>query len=92
MSQAIAQSRCAAHPDREAAARCPGCSRFFCRECVTEHAGRVLCARCLAAQATAAHKGPKWSAVKLPAAAASSFVMLWVVLYYLGTALAAWPG
>ena len=44
---------CLNHPDREAAARCPGCRRFFCRECVTEHAGRILCARCLPAQLSA---------------------------------------
>jgi hypothetical protein len=41
--------RCVHHPDREAAARCPECRRFFCRECVSEHDGRVLCASCLAA-------------------------------------------
>lgn len=43
------EQRCARHPEREAAARCPGCGRFFCRECVTEHEGRVLCNACLAA-------------------------------------------
>jgi hypothetical protein len=41
--------RCVHHPDREAAARCPECGRFFCRECVSEHDDRVLCASCLAA-------------------------------------------
>ena len=41
--------RCVHHPNREAAARCPECSRFFCRECVSEHDDRVLCASCLAA-------------------------------------------
>lgn len=41
--------RCIRHPEREAAARCPECSRFFCRECVSEHEDRVLCASCLAA-------------------------------------------
>lgn len=91
MSQAIAQSRCAMHPEREAAARCPGCSRFFCRECVTEHDGRVLCSRCLAAQAGASRQAPAWSLAKLPAAAACGFVLLWVAFYYMGTALAAWP-
>lgn len=41
--------RCIHHPGREAAARCPECTRFFCRECVSEHDDRVLCASCLAA-------------------------------------------
>jgi hypothetical protein len=43
----IAQ-RCRNHPAREAVARCPGCGRYFCRECISEHEGRVLCASCLA--------------------------------------------
>ena len=43
----LAQQRCFNHGFREAVARCPGCRRYFCRECVTEHAGRVMCAVCL---------------------------------------------
>jgi hypothetical protein len=42
-----AGQRCANHTGREAAARCPECRSFFCRECVTEHEGRVLCAACI---------------------------------------------
>lgn len=47
---AIHASRCVLHTQREAAARCPECKRFFCRECITEHDGRVLCSGCLAEQ------------------------------------------
>lgn len=47
MSIDLAQ-HCVFHPAREAVARCPDCRRFFCRECVSEHADRVLCASCLA--------------------------------------------
>jgi hypothetical protein len=43
----ITRRRCFNHPLREAAARCPSCRRFFCRECVTEHDDRVLCVTCL---------------------------------------------
>ena len=39
--------RCFHHPLREAASRCPNCRRYFCRECVTEHEDRVICADCL---------------------------------------------
>jgi hypothetical protein len=39
--------RCFHHPLREAASRCPSCRRYFCRECVTEHEDRVICADCL---------------------------------------------
>lgn len=41
------QQRCSNHEFREAASRCPMCLRYFCRECVTEHEDRVLCAECL---------------------------------------------
>ena len=40
--------RCSNHEWREAVARCPGCRRYCCRECVTEHEERLLCASCLA--------------------------------------------
>jgi hypothetical protein len=43
----LAHKRCFNHAAREAAARCPECGQFFCRECVTDHADKVLCAACL---------------------------------------------
>ena len=43
----IAQQRCFIHDFREAVARCPVCRNAYCRECVTEHEGRVVCAVCL---------------------------------------------
>ena len=43
----VAHQRCFNHALREAVARCPDCTRFFCRECVTEHDDRVLCTACL---------------------------------------------
>ena len=43
----LAYQRCANHEFREAVARCPECGRFFCRECITEHEDRVVCASCL---------------------------------------------
>ena len=39
--------RCYNHAGREAVARCPECGQFFCRECVTEHEDRMVCAACL---------------------------------------------
>ena len=39
--------RCLIHPDRKAIARCPACTNYFCRECITEHEGRFLCSNCL---------------------------------------------
>jgi hypothetical protein len=46
----LSDQRCANHAQREAVARCPGCHRYFCRECITEHDDRVWCAACLAGQ------------------------------------------
>jgi hypothetical protein len=45
--QTLAHQRCFNHAVREAVARCPECKQFFCRECITEHDDRVLCAACL---------------------------------------------
>jgi hypothetical protein len=43
----LALQKCLNHPAREAAARCVDCAGNFCRECVVEHDGRLLCAACL---------------------------------------------
>lgn len=47
MTTLVAEERCLRHSAREAVARCPQCRYFFCRECITEHDDRVLCADCL---------------------------------------------
>jgi len=44
----LIQQRCRRHEGREAVARCLECHGFFCRECATEHEGRILCSDCLA--------------------------------------------
>jgi hypothetical protein len=56
----LAQQHCLNHPAREAAAQCPQCRQFFCRECITEHDDRILCAVCLRrlAQAAGAPRRP----------------------------------
>jgi len=43
----LADQRCFNHAQREAVARCPSCGDYFCRECITEHEDRVICAACL---------------------------------------------
>jgi hypothetical protein len=43
----LSQQRCFNHARREAVARCLECRQFFCRECITEHDDRVVCAACL---------------------------------------------
>jgi hypothetical protein len=43
----LSRQRCLNHSAREAVARCPECGQFYCRECITEHDERVICASCL---------------------------------------------
>ena len=43
----LIHQRCFNHAAREAAARCPDCGHCYCRECIAEHDGRVICAACL---------------------------------------------
>lgn len=54
----LALQRCSRHPEREAHARCPECTRFYCRECTTEHDERILCTDCLKALLEPANRKP----------------------------------
>jgi len=85
----LVEQRCVNHPSREAVVRCPGCRRFFCRECVTEHAGRLICASCAAAPLSQPRARSSTFAWLLGAAA--GFVLAWLAFYYLGLALARIP-
>jgi hypothetical protein len=82
--------RCSIHLEREAAVRCPGCNRFYCRECVTEHLGRMMCAHCVARQSAtrtgARSPGARWLVLSL-----GGWLFAWVVFYYLGMLLARMP-
>ncbi|MDD5707822.1 MAG: rhomboid family protein [Kiritimatiellae bacterium] len=87
------EQRCERHSEREAAARCPACGHFFCRECIVEHDGRVLCATCLAAQAAAPASGKGRGAFKPLAwcAALAGFLALWLVYATVGRLLLLLP-
>jgi len=85
----IAARKCVRHSTREAVARCPSCGEHFCRECVVEHAGVLLCARCLArevARAEAAHRPRRWRAGEALTTAAC-VVLLWLLFYGFGQLL-----
>jgi hypothetical protein len=58
MTRAVLEQRCFHHERREAVCRCPQCRRSFCRECVTEHEDRLICAACLRESALTA-KAPR---------------------------------
>lgn len=85
----VHQQRCVLHAFREAAARCPDCGRFFCRECVTEHDGRVICAGCLRRLADAAPPPRRrvGAGFRLAAQTALSVVLLWLLFYGVGRLL-----
>ena len=78
--------RCWNHESREAVCRCPACGRSYCRECVTEHESRLLCAACLRTLTSAAV--PHRRASLLPAAMAlSGLVLAWLIFFGSGEAI-----
>ena len=91
MAEALAH-RCLNHSEREAAARCPSCAHFFCRECVTEHDGRVICARCLRAE-SAVVQDRRLPIVALGrcVAVVAGFVLGWLCFYSAGQLLVSVP-
>ena len=90
---ALTDQHCYNHPFREAVARCPECSRFFCRECVTEHHQRMLCAQCLERVRNRSTSQTRvWMNNMLPAfQGLFGFVLLWYLFYLLGLTLLAIP-
>ena len=93
----LSRQRCIRHPEREAVARCPSCGRFFCRECVTEHEGRILCTACLSRTAEEREPGRRPCACAALRAAgkglalAACFLLLWSFYTFVGIILQAIP-
>ena len=85
----LAGQRCANHTGREAAARCPECRSFFCRECVTEHEARVLCAACIRrlTAAHAAHRRPLLRRLAGVVPIGLGLLTAWLFFFVLGRAL-----
>jgi hypothetical protein len=90
---ALVQQRCQFHHFREAVARCPGCGRYFCRECVTEHEDRMICASCLR-QMTAKTSGASravWRVIGRIALGGAGVMLAWAWFYILGRCLLNMP-
>ncbi len=88
----ISSQRCHNHAQREAVALCPECAAYYCRECIAEHEGRVLCASCLQkllAGAPATRR--RFSGLITIGRFLSGFLLLWLVFYYIGHALLSLP-
>jgi len=89
----IASKRCLVHLDREAAARCPECEQFFCRECVTEHDDLVICTSCLRRERKDA---PEKSGFSLRwmfrlFLGGAGFIFCWIIFIWIGRALLSVP-
>ena len=90
--EALSQQHCLNHALREAAARCPECNHFYCRECITEHDDRVLCASCLKkiTQGTTAKRYSMASLGRL-GLCAFGFLTAWLCFYWMGQTLLSIP-
>jgi hypothetical protein len=88
MALTIVAQRCMHHPGREAVARCPVCTHFFCRECITEHEDRVICSSCLK-KLTAKPKAARrnFSPVLRTAAAVMGIFVAWIFFFIVGRLL-----
>jgi hypothetical protein len=88
MTGILIHQRCWNHELREAVCRCPACSRHFCRECVTEHASRLLCAACLQAIARPAgtHRHRRRTLLS-PVTALAGLFLSWLIFYIGGEIL-----
>jgi hypothetical protein len=86
----LIHQRCWNHGAREAVVRCPECARFYCRECVTEHRGRMMCASCVAAFA-AVPVAPRSNVMAWAAFAVGGILLAWLIFYYLGAMLTRIP-
>jgi hypothetical protein len=82
------------HDTREAVGRCVACEGGFCRECITEHEGKLYCAPCFARRVDASKKGAKRADGKKLRAivlTAGSVFFLVVAFYLLGRLVSAVP-
>lgn len=95
MSTPLAKTTCLIHPERPASARCPSCGTFYCAECITEHDGRLTCARCLAEErsgSTATGKRRRFSLPLMPAVHLGvGLLLIWLSFYAIAQVLLSIP-
>ena len=86
MNRPSLSQSCWNHESRQAVCRCPECRRSFCRECISEHESRLLCAACLRAIAHAPPPPPRSPAVFIALALAGVFLG-WLIFFIAGEAV-----
>lgn len=86
------RQRCHVHPEREAVGRCTSCGNYFCRECITIHDHRLICATCLkellakeAQQTKSKHRLKP--VLKGLLGTAAGLLLAWALFYTLGSIL-----
>ena len=90
--RSLTHQRCFNHSLREAAARCPECAQFYCRECITEHDDRVICSACLKKLARVPLlKRPAFARVVQIGQCLFGVFAAWFFFYLIGSALAGLP-
>jgi hypothetical protein len=101
MNPQVFHQRCWNHEAREAVCLCPECRHSFCRECVSEHESRLLCAACL--RSILERSGPparRTPRLRLALLALAGLFLGWLIFFSSGTALmtfsshrepASWP-
>ena len=88
----LRQQRCFNHSHREASARCPECGRYYCRECITEHDDRVVCASCLAKITLKKETSVQhWALVPRVLLAVLAVLIVYAVIVLAGNALLSMP-
>jgi hypothetical protein len=88
----LIHQRCFHHATREASARCPQCGHHYCRECIAEHAGKLICAACLRRSMTTPSSSGRWFAGLGRAIQLAVGVFLaWIFFYQSGRLLLQLP-
>ena len=90
--ESLVHQRCLNHALREAVARCPECRQCYCRECITEHDDRVICAACLRkiSRPLPAQRFYLAGLLRL-AQGAVGILLAWLFFYWVGQGLLALP-
>jgi len=78
------QHACFIHGGREAVALCLECRRAFCRECVVDHDGRLICATCLTRLRHKPERAPGAFRSFLRTLGVAAALLLCWMIFYLG--------
>ena len=84
MRESVVQQHCWNHTVRGAVCRCPVCHRPFCRECVSEHDSRLLCATCIRAAVSEPDRARRSTRIWAPAVILASTLLAWAIFFSLG--------